>query len=250
MKGAGVFASLGVVISLAIPARADQVTSAVAANFLPAFRSIAIEFERATGHQVQAIPGSSGRFYGQIRNGAPFDVFFSADQERPQRLEDEGFAVRGSRFTYAIGRLVLWSPDSELVTGETTLRSGRFKYVAMANPQLAPYGAAAQQVMIKLGLWNRLQPRIVRGESLGQTMGFITSGNAQMGFVALSQVVNPPMNPGGSRWEIPFDLYDPIDQDAVLLAKGRSNVAARALLEYVRGPDARRIIERFGYGLK
>ncbi|MEW6682065.1 MAG: molybdate ABC transporter substrate-binding protein [Nitrospirota bacterium] len=250
MKGVGAVTSLLVVISLAIPARADQVTAAVAANFLPAFRSIAIEFERATGHRVQAIPGSSGRFYGQIRNGAPFDVFFSADQKRPQRLEDEGFAVRGSRFTYAIGRLVLWSPDSALVSGATTLRSGRFKYVAMANPQLAPYGAAAQQVMMNLGLWNQLQPHIVRGESLGQTMGFITSGNAQMGFVALSQVVNSAMNPGGSRWEIPFDLYDPIDQDAVLLAKGRSNVAAGALLEYVRGHDARRIIERFGYGLK
>jgi molybdate transport system substrate-binding protein len=243
-------AALVVVVGLAIPARAEEVTCAVAANFLPAFRSIAIEFERATGHQVKAISGSSGRFYGQIKNGAPFDVFFSADQVRPQRLEDEGFAIRGSRFTYAVGRLVLWSPDPALVTGETTLRTGHFKYVAMANPQLAPYGAAAQQVMVKLGLWKRLQPRIVRGESLGQTMGFITSGNAELGFVALAQVLDPAAARGGSRWEIPQDLHDPLDQDAVLLTNGRANRAATALLEYVRTPDARRMIERFGYGIK
>jgi molybdate transport system substrate-binding protein len=246
----GVLASLLIVIGLAIPAQAEEVTSAVAANFLPAFRALAIEFERATGHHVKAISGSSGKFYGQIANGAPFDVFFSADRERPQRLEDEGFAVRGSRFTYAVGRLVLWSPDPALVTGETTLRTGHFKYVATADPQLAPYGAAAQQVMIRLGLWNQLQPKIVQGESLGQTMGFITSGNAELGFVAFSQIVDSAVTPSGSRWDIPLHLYDPIDQDAVLLTKGRANRGARALLEYVRGSDARRVIERFGYGLK
>lgn len=239
-----------VVMGLAFPARADEVTSAVAANFLPAFRAIAIGFERATGHRVKAISGSSGSFYGQIKNGAPFDVFFAADQERPQRLEHEGFAVPGSRFTYAIGRLILWSPDPDLVAGEQTLRTARFRHLAMANPQLAPYGIAAKQVMMKLGLWDQLQPRIVRGESLGQTMGFITSGNAELGFVALSQVLDPGLKQAGSRWDIALDLYDSIDQDAVLLVKARSNSAALALMEYVRGPEARQVIERFGYGLK
>ena len=238
------------VMASSVPARAGEVTSAVAANFLPAFRSIASGFEHATGHRVTTIAGSSGRFYGQIRNGAPFDVFFSADQERPRRLEGEGFAVKGSRFTYAIGRLVLWSPDPELVRGEATLRTEPFRHLALANPQVAPYGAAAQQVLTRLGLWERLRPSIVRGESLGQTMAFITSGNAELGFVALSQVVDPAQPAGGGGWQIPLALYDPIAQDAVLLRQGQANPAARALLAYVRSADAREVIERFGYGLE
>jgi molybdate transport system substrate-binding protein len=232
------------------PARADDVTAAVAANFFPAFREIERAFERDTRHRVNVIPGSSGNFYGQIKHGAPFDVFFSADRERPKRLEDEGAAVRGSRFTYAVGRLVLWSPDPAVVTGEQTLRTARFKHLAMANPQLAPYGLAAKQVMTKLALWDLIQPRIVQGESLGQTMGFVASGNAELGFVALSQVLDPTLRSKGSRWDIPLDLYDPIDQDAVVLVRARSNPAAVALMEYMRGTDARTVIERFGYGLK
>lgn len=232
------------------PASAAEVTVAVAANFIPPFREIATQFEQTTGYHLQIVSGSSGKFYAQIKNGAPFDVFFSADQERPKLLEEEGIGIVGSRFTYAIGRLVLWSPDPSLVTGEQTLRNGRFKHLAMANPQIAPYGVAAKQVMIKLGLWDQLQSRIVQGESLGQTMGFITSGNAKLGFIALSQVLDPAIKQAGSRWDIPLDLHDPINQDVVLLTKGRSNPGAEALLVYVRGADARRVVERFGYGLK
>jgi molybdate transport system substrate-binding protein len=232
------------------PARADDVTAAVAANFLPAFRVIAVEFEQATGHHLNTVSGSSGKFYSQIIHGAPFDVFFSADRERPQRLEAEGFVVNGSRFTYAVGRLILWSPDPGLVRGEGTLRIGAFEHLAIANPLLAPYGAAARQAMMNLGLWDLLQPRIVQGESLGQTMGFISSGNADLGFVALSQILDPTFKQTGSRWDIPLDLYDPINQDVVLLVRGRSNPGARALLEYVRGPDAQQVIQHFGYGLK
>ena len=238
------------VVGLATPAGADEVTVAVAANFMPAFRAIADKFEPATGHHIIAISGSSGKLYSQITNGAPFDVFFSADQERPLRLEDEGAAVKGSRFTYAVGRLVLWSPDPALVTGEQALRRPLFKHLAIANPQVAPYGVAARQVMVKLGLWDQLQPRLVQGESLGQTMGFITSGNAELGFIALSQALDPAVKQTGSRWDISRDLYDPIAQDAVWLVNGRSKLGALALMEYVRGAAARRVIERFGYGLK
>lgn len=235
---------------LAGPANAAEITAAVAANFISPFREIATQFERTTGHRLRVVSGSSGNFYTQITNGAPFDVFFSADQERPRLLEEEGAGVNGSRFTYAIGRLVLWSPDPQLVVGEYTLHDGRFKHLAIANPQVAPYGVAAKQVMIKLGLWDQLQPRIVQGESLGQTMGFITSGNAALGFIALSQAEDPALRQTGSRWDIPPHLYDPINQDVVLLTKGRSNPGAEALLVYVRGADARRIIKRFGYALK
>lgn len=238
------------VLTWAGAAHAGDVTAAVAANFISPFQSIAIEFEKSTGHRVEAIAGSSGKFYSQIKNGAPFDLFLSADRERPQLLEDEGLAVKGSRFTYAVGRLVLWSADADLVRGEETLRTGTFKHVAMANPQLAPYGMAAKQVMTKLAVWDQLQPRIVQGESIGQTMGFVASGSAELGFVALSQVVDPARKPTGSRWDVPLDLYDPVDQDGVLLVRGVGNAAAAALMEYVRSSDARAIITRFGYGLK
>ena len=178
-------------------ARGAEVVVAVAANFVPPFREVSMEFEKATGHTVQVASGSTANFYAQIKNGAPFDVFFSADNERPKLLEDEGLGVKGSRFTYAIGRLVLWSPDPNLVKGEDTLRSESFKHLAIANPKTAPYGAAAMQAMQKLGLWETVQPRLVMGENLGQTMGFIESGNAELGFLALSQVMDPKMKGKG-----------------------------------------------------
>ena len=234
----------------AVPAYADQVQAAVAANFIPPFREIAEAFEKATGHQVQTSAGSSGKFYAQIKNGAPFEVFFSADDERPKRLEEEGFGVQGQRFTYAIGRLVLWSPDPKLVYGEDTLRKGEFKHLAMANPQTAPYGAAAMQAMLKLGVWESLQPRLVQGENLGQTSGFIESGNAQLGFLALSQVMDPKLKGKGSRWDVPTSLHDPIRQDALLLTNGQRNAAAKALMEFMHGAQAQNIIQRYGYDLK
>jgi len=243
--------SLVLFFSLAVtPALAEQVLVAVAANFVPPFRELAMEFEKATGHTVQVASGSSGNFYAQIKNGAPFDVFFSADNERPKLLEDEGLGVKGSRFTYAIGRLVLWSPDPKLVKGEDTLRSESFKHLAIANPKTAPYGVAAMQAMQKLGVWESVQPRLVLGENLGQTMGFIESGNAELGFLALSQVVDPRMKGKGGRWDVPINLHEPIQQDVVLLAKGKENQAAKALMEFMGGPQATAIIERYGYELK
>ena len=232
------------------PALAEQVLVAVAANFVPPFREVAMEFEKATGHNVQVASGSSGNFYTQIKNGAPFDVFFSADNERPKLLEDEGLGVKGSRFTYAIGRLVLWSPDPDLVKGEDTLRSEKFKHLAMANPKTAPYGVAAMQTMQKLGMWESVQPRLVLGESLGQTMAFIESGNAELGFLALSQVMDPKIKGKGGRWDVPVNLHEPIQQDVVLLAKGKDNPAAKALMEFIGSPQGKAIIERYGYELK
>jgi molybdate transport system substrate-binding protein len=232
------------------PVFAEQALVAVAANFIPPFREIAIEFEAATVHTLRVAAGSSGNFYSQIKNGAPFDVFFSADAERPKLLEEEGLGVKDRRFTYAIGRLVLWSPNADLVKGDETLRSKTFKRLAIANPKTAPYGVAAMQATQKLEVWENLQPRIVMGESLGQTMGFIESGNAQLGFVALSQVLDPKIKGQGSRWDVPAHLHEPITQDVILLTKGKDNAAAKALMEFIDSPQARKIIERYGYELK
>ena len=232
------------------PALAEQALVAVAANFVPPFREVAVEFEKATGHTVQVASGSSGAFFTQIKNGAPFDVFFSADAERPKILEEEGLAVKGSRFTYAIGRLVLWSSDPNLVKGEDTLRSEKFKHLAIADPKTAPYGVAAKQVMQKLEVWESVQPRLVLGESLGQTIVFIESGNAELGFLALSQVMDPKIKGKGGRWDVPSNIHEPIKQDVVLLTKGKENPAANALMEFMRGPQATAIIERYGYELK
>lgn len=242
-----VIASMSMAVTSAF---AEQALVAVAANFFPPFREIAIEFEKSTGHQLQVAGGSSGNFYSQIKNGAPFDVFFSADIERPKLLEDEGLGVKDSRFTYAIGRLVLWSPNADLVKGEETLRSKNFKRLAIANPKTAPYGVAAMQALQKLELWESLQPQIVMGESLGQTMGFIESGNAQLGFVALSQALDPKIKGQGGRWDVPNNLHEPIKQDVILLTKGKDNSAAKALMKFIGGPQARTIIERYGYELK
>lgn len=234
----------------AVPVNAEQVQVAVAANFVPAFKDIVAQFEKQSGHTVHVSAGSSGKFYAQIKNGAPFEVFLSADDERPKVLEEEGFGVKGTRFTYAVGRLVLWSLDSALVTGEETLKSGVFKHLAIANPKTAPYGAAAMQTMMKLGVWETLQPRIVMGENIGQTSGFLESGNAEVGFLALSQVLDEKLKGKGSRWEVPESLHEPIRQDAVLLTKGQDNPAAKALLEFLRNAQTRSVIERYGYQVK
>jgi molybdate transport system substrate-binding protein len=231
---------------------AGEVMVAVAANFLNPLKEIAEEFEKDSGHRLSLVPGSSGRLYAQITNGAPFDVLLSADSERPHLLERVGLAVEGTRFTYAIGRLSLWSREPGLIgeSGEQVLRSGNIKHLAIANPKTAPYGQAAVQVMTRLGLWDRLQPLVVQGENIGQAFQFVASGNAELGFVALSQVLDPRNQSTGSRWDVPADLHDPLRQDAVLLAKGQGNPAARAFLEFLRSPQARLVIERYGYGLE
>ena len=233
----------------AAPTMAEQAFVAVAANFAPPFRAIAVEFEKATGHHVTISAGSSGNFYSQMKNGAPYDVFFSADDERPKRLVDEGLGVAGSRLTYAIGQLALWSPDPTLITGQETLRTAVFKHLAIANPKTAPYGTAARQTLQNLGVWDTVHSRIVMGENQGQTMGFIESGSAELGFVALSQIVTPALTVKGSRWEVPAELHDPIRQDVVLLVKGKDNRAAKALMDFITSPQARAIITRYGYQL-
>ena len=232
---------------------AEEVRVAVAANFLATLNAIATNFEQDSGHTAVVSSGSSGKLYAQIRNGAPFDVFFSADVTRPKLLEEEGFAVPGSRFTYAVGRLTLWGwgagPAPVGEEGAAMLLSHHVEHVAIANPKTAPYGAAAKEVLQTLGLWERLQDRLVRGENIGQTFHFVFSKNAQLGFVALSQVLGSKANGAGNRWDVPAHLFAPLRQQAVLLRNGQRNEAARAFLDYVKGATARNVIKRFGYGL-
>jgi len=224
---------------------ADELVIAAATNFSGAARAIAARFEEQTGHRALLVFGSSGKLYAQIRNGAPFDVFFSADATRPELLERQGMAVPGSRMTYAEGRLVLWSARENYVDPRgRVLHSGDFRFVAMANPKLAPYGRAAEQVLHGLRLWDTLQGRIVRGENIGQAFQFVMSGNAALGFVARSQLGNPDVSIGGSLWEVPHSLYDPIEQQLVLL---KDNAATRALLSYIKSDEVRELIRRYGY---
>ena len=231
---------------------AGEVRVAVAANFLTTLNTIATKFEQDSGHTAVVSSGSSGKLYAQIKNGAPFDVFFSADVMRPKLLEEEGFAVPGSRFTYAVGRLTLWRPGPAMIeeNEHSALLSNEVMHVAIANPKTAPYGAAAKEVLQALGLWERLQNRLVRGENIGQTFHFVFSKNAQLGFVALSQVLGPKVDGAGSRWDVPAHLYAPLRQQAVLLLNGQRNEAARAFLDYVKGVTSRNVIELFGYGLE
>ncbi|HEX6903393.1 MAG TPA: molybdate ABC transporter substrate-binding protein [Thermoanaerobaculia bacterium] len=231
------------------PAAAEEAIVAVAANFSEVAERLAKDFERESGHTLTFVAGSTGKLYAQIANGAPFDVFLSADQETAARLEKEGRAVAGSRFTYATGRLTLWSPEPGRVgsDGAATLRQGNFRRLAIANPELAPYGAAARQALEKLGLWERFKDRIVKGETIGQAHAMVASGNAELGFVALSSVLSPRNETKGSRWDVPSHLYEPLRQDAVLLARAASNKAARGFLEFLRGARAKALIESYGY---
>ena len=233
-------------------AEAGEVTVGLATNFTTTFKEIAKGFEKETGHRVIVSTGSTGKLFAQIRNGAPFEVFLSADCARPQRLEREGWAVQGSRFTYAVGRLTLWSPKpiGENFLGPQILSSGAFHYLAIANPKTAPYGRAARQTLRALKLWSRLKSRIVQGENISQTFLFVVTGNAEWGFVALSQVLDPKIGGRGARWDVPLELYEALNQEAVLLVKGRNNPAAQALLDYLKGPKARLVIERYGYGME
>ena len=236
-------------LGLAGPAAAEEVVVAVAANFTEVVERLELDFESDTGHTVTVVAGSTGKLYAQIANGAPFDVFLSADQERPERLEKEGLAVAGSRFTYATGRLVLWSPELGRVgsDGAATLRQGKFRRLAIANPELAPYGVAAKQTLEKLGLWERFKDKIVMGETIGQAHALVASGSAELGFVALSSLLSPRVEIKGSIWDVPQNLYAPIRQDAVLLSRSAGNAAARAFLAFLRSEKARPVIKRYGY---
>ncbi len=238
-------------LCLPLIAAAGEVRVAVAANFSATLHEIITDFERDMEHTAVVSSGSSGTLYAQIKHGAPFDVFFSADGARPTLLEAEGLAVRGSRMTYAVGRLTLWSmaPDAVGADGRSALSSD-FEHLAMANPRTSPYGAATKQILQTLGLWNQIHGRIIQGENIGQTFQFVFSQNAQLGFVALSQVLDASINGAGSRWDVPTNLYDPLRQQVVLLVNGQTNDAATTLLDYVQGAKSRAIIERFGYGLE
>jgi molybdate transport system substrate-binding protein len=229
---------------------AGEVSVAVASNFTAPMKAIAQAFERDTGHKAILSFGATGQFYAQIKNGAPFAVLLAADDETPARLEREGVAVSGTRFTYATGKIVLWSKKADLVdaNGEI-LKTGKFDKLALANPKLAPYGAAAMQVLEKLNLTKQLGPKLVEASNIGQTFQFVSSGNAALGFVALSQVFENGKLKEGSGWVVPSNLYSPIKQDAVLLTSGKANVAAQALLQYLRSDKAKAIIVSFGYDL-
>lgn len=237
-------------LGLSAPAFAEEVQVAVAANFTAPAKVIAADFEKATGHKVVLSFGSTGKFYTQIKNGAPFDVFLAADDTTPAKLEKEEGIVAGSRFTYATGKLVLWSAKADYVdTKGEILKKGTFSHLAIASPKLAPYGAAAVETMNKLGVYDTLQPKFVTGENIGQTFSFVSSGNAELGFVALSQVFENGRLKSGSGWIVPADLHEPIRQDAVILAHGKDNRAAAEWITYLKSEPVRNIIRSFGYDL-
>lgn len=249
---AALFMALGCAGVFALPAhaRADEVHVAVAANFAGPFQQIASGFAAATGHQAVVSTGSTGKFHTQIRNGAPFAVLIAADDETPAKLIDEGLAVKRTSFTYAVGKLVLWSAKPGFVDAQgEVLKGGKFKHLAIANPKLAPYGAAGVQVMMKLGVHEALADKVVQAENIAQAHQFVATGNAELGFVAWSQVAVPGKVPTGSWWQVPAQLHTPIRQNAVLLTAGANQAAAQALLQYLRSDAAKSVIQSWGYGL-
>jgi molybdate transport system substrate-binding protein len=238
-------AAFAAAAAIAGPAAAETVNVAVAANFTDAANEIVALFEASTGHDAVLSFGATGALYTQITQAAPFDILLAADDERPALAVAERHGVAGTVFPYAIGKVVLYSADPALVTAEDTLRSGAFSHVAIANPATAPYGRAAVEAMTALGFYDAIAPKIVQGQNITQTFQFVETGNAELGFVALSQII---ATDAGSRWLVPEELYEPIRQDAVLLVHGASNEAAIAFMDFLRGPEADAVIEKFGYG--
>lgn len=227
---------------------ADEVQVAVAANFTAPIQAIAKDFEKDTGHKLVAAYGATGQFYAQIKNGAPFEVFLAADDSTPAKLEQEKEIVAGSRFTYAIGTLALWSAKPGYVDAQgEVLKKNDFKHLSIANPKAAPYGLAATQVLDKLKLTEATKAKIVEGQNITQAFQFVSTGNAELGFVALSQVYKDGKISEGSAWIVPAELHDPIRQDAVILNKGKDNPAAKALVDYLKGPKAAAVIKSYGY---
>lgn len=242
--------TITIAVGLALPAAtlAATVQVAVAANFAAPMKQIAQAFERDTGHQVRLSVGATGKFHAQIRSGAPFDVLLAADDVTPARLAQDGLAVADSRFSYATGRLVLWSARADLVDARgDVLRGGGFRKLAIAAPGIAPYGLAAVETLSALGLLAAAQPKFVQGESIGQAFNFVASGNADLGFVALSQVFENGQLKSGSAWVVPAGLHRPLRQEAVLLNRGQNNPGAAALLRYLQSAPARAVIRNHGY---
>lgn len=231
-------------------ALAEQVQVAVAANFTAPLQAIAVEFEKDTGHSVLASFGATGQLYAQIHNGAPFEVFLSADESTPAKLDSEGLGVSGSRFTYAVGSLVLWSATPGYLDGsDAVLKANQYRHLAIADPKTAPYGLAATQVLAKLGLTEAVQGKLVTGQSIAKALHFISTGNAELGFVALSQVYQDGQLSSGSAWVVPAELHSPIRQDALILKQGEHNPAAAAFIDYLKGEKAAAIIQSYGYKL-
>lgn len=243
--------ALFVALLAAAGVRAAEVQVAVAANFTAPAQQIAAEFERKTGHKALLSFGATGKFYAQIKNGAPFEVFLAANDSTPAKLDGEGATVAGSRFTYAVGTLVLWSAKPGFVDGDgAVLKKGVFNKLAIANPKTAPYGTAAIETLTKLKLLDAVQPKIVQGESIAQAYQFVSTGNAELGFVALSQVFKDGKLNSGSAWIIPDGMHEPILQDAVILSKGKDNPAAQAFIDFLKQPYAHAVIKSYGYGLR
>lgn len=243
---------LGALLAMSIQAaKAGEVNAAVAANFTAPAQQIAELFQKETGHTVKFSFGSSGKFYSQIQNGAPFDVFLAADEKNPKLLEEEGLAVKDSRFVYAMGKLVLWSAKPGFVDDKgAVLGKGSYEKIAYADPKLAPYGLAAQETLQALKLWDKVQGKLVTGESITQTYQFAASGNAELAFIALSQITKDGKVSEGSYWVVPGDMYNPIKQSAVQLSAAKDKAAAQAFLKFLKGGKAQAIIRSFGYGLQ
>ncbi len=233
-------------LCLSLPALADQVQVAVAANFLAPMQAIASQFKAATGHEAVVVSGSTGKLFAQVQNGAPFEVFVSADSKTPKKLAAASLALADSQFTYAKGKLALWSPKADAVKDASALK-GDFAHLALANPKTAPYGSAALEVLAKLGLTDAVSGKLVEGENIAQAYQYVASGNAELGFVALSQIYQDGQIRQGSAWVVPTDLYSPLTQDAILLKKGEDNPAASALLTFLKGEQAKAIILQYGY---
>ena len=233
-----------------VQALAAEVQVAVAANFTAPVQAIAADFERDTGNKVVASYGATGQFYAQIKNGAPFEVFLAADDTTPAKLESEGLTVPGSRFTYATGTLALWSAkDGYVDANGDVLKKNAFTHLAIANPKAAPYGLAATQALARLGLTQAVSAKIVEGQNISQAQQFVATGNAELGFVALSQIYKNGKITSGSAWLVPASLHEPIRQDAVILQKGKDNAVAKQFADYLKGPKAAAVIKSYGYQL-
>lgn len=250
MRYMNLWVAVAMLLGVASSVNAGEVNAAVAANFTAPVQQIAEQFQKETGHTVKLSFGSSGKFYSQIKEGAPFDVFLAADEKNPKLLEEEGLAVKDTRFVYALGKLVLWSAQPGFVDGKgAVLGKGSYNKIAYADPKLAPYGLAAQETLQKLNLWDKVQGKMVTGESIAQTFQFAASGNAEMAFVALSQITKDGKIIDGSYWLVPADLYSPIKQAAIQLTAAKDKAAAQAFLAYLKGPKAAAVIRSFGYEL-
>jgi molybdate transport system substrate-binding protein len=253
-KKPGIVAGLFLTVFLfQVPdALADELRVAVASNFLLPVKELSREFEKNTANKVVVISASTGKLYAQIKQGAPFDVLLAADSLRPELLEKEGIGIPGSRFTYAIGRLALWSADTTLFLKNDlqVLNQKNFRYLAIANPKTAPYGKAAEQVLRKKGFWDQIQTRLVRGENISQTFQFLVTGNADIGFIALSQLKRNQGKLKGYSWTVPAEWHDPIRQQALLLKRAKTNNAAKEFLNFIKSKRVQKIIESYGYSLE